>query len=133
MSISWTASCPVIDEAIGYVLEVKDMSKTDKISRTSLSKTKDVNFNHPVDAGLKLGTTYEIRVKTDNPNSKWSKPVQVKTRHVPIPAAVTVFNQLVDNKGKKAATDDPQEQVVIKWEKPKQLPDYLEKDDLHYK
>ena len=132
MSISWNASCPVIDVEIGYVLEVKDLFKNN-LSTIKLEKTKVVNFKHPIEKGLKLGTTYEIRVKTDNPNSKWSKPVQVKTRHVPIPAAVTVFNQLVDNKGKKAATDGPQEQVVIKWEKPKQLPDYLEKDDLHYK
>lgn len=135
MPISWTASCPVIDVEIGYVLEVKDMLKTNKISTIKLDKTKDVNFNHPIDKGLKLGTTYEIRVKTDNPNSKWSKAVQVKTGHVPIPAAVTVYNQLVDQKAKKAGnSNDPQEQVVVQWEKPKELPDYLAKDNnLHYK
>ena len=135
MPISWTASCPVIDVEIGYVLEVKDMLKTNKISTIKLEKTKDVNFNHPIDKGLKLGTTYEIRVKTDNPNSKWSKAVQVKTGHVPIPAAVTVYNQLVDQKANKATatTDNPQEQVVVQWEKPKKLPAYLEQDKLHYK
>ena len=109
------------------------MLKNNKISTIKLEKTKDVNFNHPIDKGLKLGTTYEIRVKTDNPNSKWSKAVQVKTGHVPIPAAVTVYNQLVDQKA-TATTDNPQEQVVVQWEKPKELPDYLAKDNnLHYK
>ena len=132
MSISWNASCPVIDVEIGYVLEVKDLFKN-YISSIKLDKTKAVNFKHPIEKGLKLGTTYEIRVKTDNPNSKWSKAVQVKTRHVPIPDAVTVYNQLVDKKAKKAAATDPQEQVVVQWEKPKKLPAYLEQDKLHYK
>ena len=93
ITLSWSASCPIINQPIGYTIQAKDLV-TKKVAETTILASTDSSFTHVLDKNVKLGTSYEFRVATVVDQSQWTKPVTVKTNPLPTPEAVSAFINL---------------------------------------
>ena len=93
ITLSWTASCPIINEPIGYKVQAKDLVTNKLAEIKTLASTKS-SFTHVLNKNVKLGASYQFSVATDVDQSQWSKPVSVKTNPLPTPEAVSAFINL---------------------------------------
>jgi hypothetical protein len=115
MTITWEASCPKVEDKIGYIVEIKD-TFINRTSYISLNKQKKTDFVYPLKPGqVHRGTTYQITVQTDAPNSTPSKRITVVSPDLPRPGALTSHY----------STDKEQ---LIYWAPAKNLPEGMSKD-----
>ena len=117
--ITWSASCSVISEAIGYQLGITDKT-TGSTSYIKILRTTNTSLSHVFDKNVKYGTEYEFTVQTDDPNAKKTEKYVVKTLPIPIPEGLNTFLDV------NASTHE------IAWSLPAKLPSYLQ-NEVHRK
>lgn len=112
MIVEWKASCDRIEQSIGYLLSVRDLT-TGKTTHNQYSKVTMTEFKKPVE-GFHFGASYAISVRTDAPDAIPSKEVIVKGPRIPRPIEVT--HQL---------TEGSEMRQMIYWRPATNLPSYL--------
>ena len=85
--LTWQSSCSTVDE-IGYLIFVEDVLSGKK-NQVKLARQQLNLFRHVFEEGVHFGTTYKFYVKTDDPNSVPSGPVNITTRPIPAPESLT--------------------------------------------
>ena len=66
ITLTWEASCTVIDEPIGYMVTYEDLT-SGRSSYASYPKTVNTKLTQKFDTGIKYGTEYEFSVHVDVP------------------------------------------------------------------
>ena len=112
ITLSWEASCTVIDQPIGYIVTYKDM-KNGKTSYASYSKTVNTQLSKEFDTGIKYGTEYEFSVSVDVPNARGSNMVRIKSIQLPVPEGLYSYPNVNTSVHE------------IAWRAPQKLPTYL--------
>jgi len=128
--LTWNASCPTVEDGIGYEIKIHDSIKS--FNRTlQLSQTMSVEsddgehteevpvshrgssttaFSQVFSQNVHYGATYSFWVRTNVPGSTFAGPVTVSTHPIPPPTALT------SNQDAKARAH------VVTWSAPARLP-----------
>lgn len=122
ITLTWSASCPNVDQAIGYQLSAKDLV-SGKTTYLELAASTRSNFRHLWNSKVRYGTSYEIRVQTSTADSQSSEKVVINTVPIPMPEMLTTH------------IDVNSSSHVFMWQAPRNLPPYLKKDkeQMHYR
>ncbi len=91
IALTWQSSCSSVED-IGYLIFIEDLT-TGRKNQVKLDRQKNNTFRHVFDQGVHFGTTYRFSVKTDDPNSVQSVPVNITTIPIPVPES---FNSHID-------------------------------------
>jgi len=90
--LTWQSSCSTVDE-IGYLILIEDVA-TGQNSQIKLARQQTNSFRHVFEEKVRYGTTYKFYVKTDDPNSAPSGPVNITTIPIPAPESLTYHPDL---------------------------------------
>ncbi len=104
-----------MDQPMGYKITCVDKTSGAR-AYTAISKTVKTELIHVFDDKIKYGTEYEFSVQTDVQNALASNLVSVKTMPLPQPEALVTF------------PDVESSSHHIKWNAPKSLPNYLQRE-----
>ena len=119
--VTWEASCPTIDDGIGYIILFKDRVKgTNKTigirntKRVSDEETRAVtgsSFSQTFSENVWYGATYRFYVRTEAEGSTYAGPVSVSTAPISSPLAL--------------ASRINSTNFIFTWTSLKDLPDYI--------
>uniref|UniRef100_T1H8D0 Sortilin-related receptor n=1 Tax=Rhodnius prolixus TaxID=13249 RepID=T1H8D0_RHOPR len=87
MEITWSSSCPVIRDKVGYMISVRELSLGRNYSITLLP-TNETNLSHQI--YVYYGAKYRVSVQTDVDNSVPSEEVEVWAPALPSPHQLVV-------------------------------------------
>ena len=114
ITLTWEASCSVIDDPIGYMVTYKD-TVSGRSSYVSITKTVSTALTHLFNTA-KYGTDYEFSVHVDLPDARTSNTVRVKTLPLPIPEGLYSYPNMNTSVHE------------IAWRPPQKMPMYLKKE-----
>ncbi len=129
MTVTWSASCPEVDEPIAYLLEVED-EETMEVSTVKVAETTSPRLSHFVD-NVHYGARYSVKVRTAAPGASSAGPVRVSGPPIPSPRGLT--HHIAHREENDSDSDSVEQLIYWHKDKPSELPPYLSRAGYSYR